>query len=658
MTRTALWDVDERAAWNVPEKLKPSEWAERYRELGPGQSNIPGPWRNDVAPYLRGIMDLAVAPGVVQLNIQKAGQMGVSEALRNLMGYWAHMDPDPIGLTLPDRVKGRAIVSNRVIPMFETTPALTNLFTAKSHDIKKEQIKLVNGFLMHLMWAGSESSTASDPMRRVINDEVDKPGFLANAIGATETRITTYEERRLQLNASTPTNRFGKIFGLVEDSDYVLHFVVPCPHCGGLQKLVFRQLKWKHSDARERKDRAALVRKAGNVWYECIHCQEKITREHKAAMIRAGRYATDDGEIEDAEAVEQWPAETRLGIRLSSLYCDWKSWERIAAQCILAQGDPSRAYIFRTETLGEVWEEQMDRTKPSLFSLKCKRATLAEGIVPRWAVKIITSIDTQHDHFWLVHRAWGPNMRSQRVFHGRVETFEQLDELCFRRPWEFEDNAHPPLLPELIGIDSGGTQMAGESASRTQQVYRWAWRRRARVRALKGASHTKRKDVFIWPGKGNMSEGLGDRKRNVRQLQIWYLNTNHFQDLLAELIRMGADRHAGENDDEAPEQEELWLLNQRDDEEYNWHLSNMHKIAVQKGAVIEQQWMPLESGARIDLRDCEVYNLAVAHMAYVHLLPSDDEVARMREQAKTGAPRRRRQSSARRNAWDVKPWKK
>ena len=103
-----IWTPAELSAWRMPPEMRPSQWAERYRSLPHGQSPLPGPWENENAPYSRGIMDLAAAPGVAQLNVCKAAQIGVSEAMRNLLGYWAHLDPEPMGLTLPD--EGKVIV--------------------------------------------------------------------------------------------------------------------------------------------------------------------------------------------------------------------------------------------------------------------------------------------------------------------------------------------------------------------------------------------------------------------------------------------------------------------------------------------------------------------------------------------------------------------
>jgi len=664
-----VWDSAERRAWATHTRLKPSEWAELYRVLAPGESDIPGPWRNENAPYLRGMMDLAVAPGIVQINVQKAGQIGVSEGLRNVILYWAYHDPDPMGLGLPDRSKGREIVGERLIPAFKTTSVLADLFTERAWDIQKEQIRLANGFVLHLMWAGSPSATSATPMRRVINDEVDKPGFRdwggaePNPIGRTWTRLRSYGNRKLQINVSTPTTRFGVIHGLCEVSDVHLVFAVPCPHCGEFKPLLFQQLRWDRPGKalrtrRDRVDLASKIIRDNAVWYECPVCGDAIQPDEKTAMVRAGRWQSEDGKIEDAEAIDEWPPGTRVAMNINALPCLWETWASIVAEFIRAD-TRGATYSFRTETLGEAWEEQVEHTRASLYSEKCRRAQLPEGVVPSWATVLLASIDTQHDHFYMVLRAWGPEMKSQRVWHGRVDSFEQLDNLLFKHPWPVEDGKRAPMLPSLILIDSGGTQMEGESASRTMQVYRWVYRRRARVRAIKGAGASKRghAGLYIWPGKGLMDTGSRQaqkRRGGGKELQIWFLDTHHFGDELSELINRGVGT-------EGREEEELWLLNQHDDDDYNMQLSNVHKVMIQERGGLAERWVPIESGAADHYWDCEVYQIAAAYMAQVHLLPTQQEMAEFqRSQAERAVKqqesvRSRRRRERRDDAWAVEP---
>ena len=51
------WSARERRAWRWPDRIRPSQWAEKNRILPPALSAEPGPWRNSRTPYLVGIMD-------------------------------------------------------------------------------------------------------------------------------------------------------------------------------------------------------------------------------------------------------------------------------------------------------------------------------------------------------------------------------------------------------------------------------------------------------------------------------------------------------------------------------------------------------------------------------------------------------------------------
>lgn len=625
-----IWSGAERRAWRVPDEIKPSEWAARYRFMHRGQTSHPGPWDNNLIPPLRAVMDLPACPGVVQVNVMKAAQVGVSEAMRNFIGWVADTQGDPVGLALPDKSKGRKIIGNRLIPMINQTPRLARHKGGSLHDLQKEQIHLARiGWLLHLMWSGSPSAMASDPMRYCVNDEVDKfatwAGAEAGPVELTAKRLRSYEGRGCQINVSTPTTRFGMIFGLWDNSDVKLIFFVPCPKCSTFQRLDFAQLRWGHSKIADRKKRAAAVRRSG-VHYECIQCGHKIREADRAALMTAGRWGSEDGSIKDAEALEKWPAGTRLGLQLSALYCPWTAWVELAVEFLLSAGDLSKMFDFRTQTLGEPFEQQVARTRADFYADKCKRAELAEKIVPKWAAKVLCAIDSQHDHFWVVVRAWGPDMRSARVWHGRVETFKDLDRLLFYQRWRVQDDAWPAPQIELAVIDTGGTQFAGESQSRTMEIYRWVMGRRGIVRPIKGTDKAK-PGLSYWTGRAFIDDGPARSKRKKRQeLRLFHVCTGHFRDELAHLATLGG----GKAPDDPPE---AWSLNQNNDPEYNQHMANMNKIVVRQGMTVREEWLPVARGLRHDYHDCESYLIAAAYMAGVHQLPSDDVLTRLRAAA-------------------------
>ncbi len=709
-----VWDADERSAWSPPASPKPSEWSELHIRLLRGRHR--GPYRNDNAPYLRGVMDILDTPGVVQGNVEKGVQLGVSTAARNMLGCWGHTSPDPVGLTLPDRQKGRTIVKKDVRPLFRHTKVLRDLIGSTSRDTTLESISLLNGFELDLMWSGSATSMASNPYRRVINDEVDKfqpwTGEEPDAIAATEVRLTSYGDQRLQFNISTPTTTALTIHQLFKNSTVQLFFYVPCPHCRKHQQLVWKQVRWldaeladesiasaeaalaagelsyiagespvhfmhrdelaeeikwlrsyrqKLSQVDDRRDLAALVAAERDraVWYQCSSCQHRVYDSQKAAMVRKGRWSTVDGYVVDywgkrhvdAETVERWPNETRIGMRVSSLYCLWMHWSTLAGEWLRAQNDPKALFAFITQRLAEPFEFRSKRTKENLYADKCTsaRGALAAGIVPSWAWLLLATVDTQQDHFYLVVRAWGGAMRSARVYHGKLMTFDELDRLLFATQWPVEGDQFAPMTISRTLIDSGGTVDRLLGASRTQEVYNYTLGRQPIVTAIKGASRPGA--GLYWPMKNPMAEG---GKADFSSLRALMVDTHRANDLLSEMVVRGIPR-AGGRGDGRPVSPESWLLNQANDPEYNTHMAAVQKTVDPKTR--NEYWTPRATGARHDYRDCEAYQVIAAYLANVHLLPEPSVVMEWKQQqvAQLGRKQPAAADDSNNEAWTPQP---
>ena len=639
----AAWNARERVAWHWAARMLPSEWAERFRFLT--KSAIPGPWRNRNAPYLRGIMDLAVKKGIERLTIKKAAQIGVSEALRVLMGFWAMDDPNPMGLALPNKDKGREIVENEIVPFFKEEfdrhPELRELRSARLHDIKKGQIKLANSFLLHLMWSGSPASMASNPMKRAISDEVDKfeawSGNDADPISLIDKRMRTYSDR-IHVLCSTPTTAGGMISESFEQSHYKLYFLVPCPHCGCRQRLIFGEngpygVKWTDAVRElwksDPKTAAALVLQPAQCWYECCQCHGAIDERAKRQVVRAGVWGTlgpDDlragGPIADAEQKPEFPRGSWVGVQTGSLICCWESWTMAHAAAEFLQARTlAQKFAFRTSTLGETWADQVAALNLEVLDERVAAATRDEAVVPRWAARLIAVVDTQTDHFWLVIRAWGPGLRSARVWHGRVESFEELEQWCLRTVWKNEDSRLPAARVDRIFIDSGGTRKFREETeqsdtplpSRVMEVYRWYLQHQGMITCIKG-------DARPEPGK-YMRKGGGEyvTDREKRPVPLWLLDVHHFQDQLADL--MGQQLEEVDVTTGAVKLEAAWQLNRRMDPQYQQHMTNLHKVMISRKGKKTQHWQPKRDGLRVDYRACEGYQIAGAFLMGVHQLP-------------------------------------
>jgi len=79
-----------------PPKLKVSQWADSYRKLSAESSAESGSWNTDRAPYQRGIMDAVNNPAIEMVVIMSSAQVGKTEIINNIVGYYIHQDPSPM----------------------------------------------------------------------------------------------------------------------------------------------------------------------------------------------------------------------------------------------------------------------------------------------------------------------------------------------------------------------------------------------------------------------------------------------------------------------------------------------------------------------------------------------------------------------------------
>src|SRR5690606_11332928 len=89
------------AVMRPPPKMTVSQWADRYRKLASENSPEPGQWRTSRTPYLREVMDSVADPRIHTTVMIKSAQVGWTEVLLNVLGFYMDQDPSPIMMLLP-----------------------------------------------------------------------------------------------------------------------------------------------------------------------------------------------------------------------------------------------------------------------------------------------------------------------------------------------------------------------------------------------------------------------------------------------------------------------------------------------------------------------------------------------------------------------------
>ena len=594
-----------RRAWEVPAPLTPAQWAERYRVLSRRQSSRPGRWSSEAAPALAGLMNLATHPRVRKLSVQKAGQVGASEAFRNVVGFLADREPDPVLLVLPNESHGRGIFADRILPLFEDTPRLRELLSPSGRDTTLSQVRLTNGFTIRLGWSGSAVALAANPARLVWNDEVDKfqpwVGDESDPVSLAEIRVATYANSII-INTSTPTTRDGLIFRLYDSATTKIAYHVPCPHCSAFAPLVFDQLKWPKLDITDKHQRAAAVVARDLACYVCKSCGAEHRDADRARMLMRGCWTTADGSWRlyvDGTEHGELPRDAEIGAHVWAVHslAPKHRYAQIAAEFIRSEGDPMRTMNFRNGWLGEVHEVKTATTPHDIIRTKALSAA-APHVIPAWAVMLIATADVQKDHFWYVIRAWGYELKSQLVRYGLCHTFDELYRVGLESAFPIEGRAGEVAKPSYLLIDTGG--------SRTSEVYDFAKQDR-RIVPCKGASQKMQRPWSMSP------------QPNGLTLRI--IDTDYYKDVLHRFIN---------DPDEA-----RWTPHNAVNDDYAQQLVSEHKIFDRKRH--KEIWIPVTSGRANHLWDCEVMQAAAADMANVGVSQQTIANASVRQQERARA---------------------
>lgn len=359
----AVPEVAERFRRGVKPRdlLTVSQWAERHRELKSG-TNAPGPWHNDLTPYLTEIMDcLSEHSAVRQVTFIKSSGVGGTEAMFNWIGYLMHhLGNKDLLCVMPTLELRDRSFNPRLAKMIDESPALSGLVTTAKRDRANRGDLLEYGARSRIIKAGANSpdSLRSDHLPYVICDEVDAfpwdVGGEGDPMTLIENRQRTFSRAKTYL-VSTPTKEgASRISQQYERSD-MRRYWVPCPHCGEFQPLEFggREapygLKWRKAprvDGQEGPDQ--IVR----AWYVCRECACEIEEAQKTDMLAKGRWIAARPHLKQ-----------HRGYHINALYAPvglGLSWVKVAQKWLDSQGDSAELKAFANTYLGEVFREEGD----------------------------------------------------------------------------------------------------------------------------------------------------------------------------------------------------------------------------------------------------------------------------------------------------------
>ena len=300
-----------------PENITVTQWADKYRILDTRSSAMPGPWRTEHTPYLKGIMDEFNNCETEEIIYVKPTQVGGTECLQNMVGYIIQQDPAPTMIVYPTDKLAESVSDKRLQPMIRAAGSLKNKYM--ENESTTLEIQFDNMYLT-LAGSNSPSSLSSKAIKYLFLDEVDKyPGASkkeADPVSLARERTKTFHNRKIFIT-STPTLSDGHIWKAKEEADIEKHYFVPCPHCGEYIELIFSQIQFPKGEDMSYADRAEFAT------YICQECGCVITDKDKPEMLKYGEWRTVRENTRFARKVAFW---------MNTLYSPFVRFSEIAKE--------------------------------------------------------------------------------------------------------------------------------------------------------------------------------------------------------------------------------------------------------------------------------------------------------------------------------------
>jgi phage terminase large subunit GpA-like protein len=508
-------------------------------------------------------MDVLHEPGVREVVIMKSAQVGYTEALNNIVGFFIDQEPAPMMMMQPTLEMGEAWSKDRFAPMVRDTDQLRGkVAEPRSRESSSTLLhKVFPGGHLTIVGANSPASLASRPIRVLLCDEVDRyppsAGAEGDPIALAKKRTATFRNRVVVMGSTPTVKGASRIEAAFMPSDR-RYFFVPCPHCGELQRLEWSQVRWEEG-------------RPETACYVCRHCGALLHESDKLEML--ARRQLRATEAFDGIA----------GIHVSTLYSPWVTWVQMVRSFLEAKKLPETLKTWVNTELGETWEEGGATVEPG--SLISRKEPYGPENIPEGVLLLTAGVDTQDDRVEVQLNGWGIDEENwpieQKVFRGdpgKPALWLEVDDYLLQK---FPTEDGRKLFIESVAVDSGGHH--------TQAVYQFVVsRKRRRVWAIKGMGGPGR---LAWPKKAS-------RTAKSRAM-VFILGVDAIKGVLYGRLA------------KAPEPGPGYIhLPASADEEFCKQLTSEKAITKYVRGRPTVVWEPREKGIRQEAQDCWVYAYA------------------------------------------------
>lgn len=412
-------------------KMTLKEWSEQNRIL-PSYSAIPGKFKVDtVQPWVE--VYNAISSGTARnITVVSPTQVGKSELLNNIIGFYTHQQPSSMALLMPNE-KLLEAMDIRIQAMFQESNSLKHI------NISGDKFsKQFPGGQLFLLSARSPSDLSSKPIRIALADEVSRfpisSGGEGDPLSLLTERQSTYHDA-LNIAVSTPTNKGACRISQRFDEGTQEEWNAKCVHCGE-----YEELKWSQVHIDEMN--------VNNSCYVCSKCSASWSEYERLASVKAGKF------------IAKHPEKTHhRSFHFNQLVSPFQTVAQLAEKYLLSKKSIEAEKTFINTSLAECytpkldaadWERQYER-----------RQSYSIGVIPNEDIRLLTmGVDVQGNRIEAHVIGFDKYKRAYSIeyltFHGETHTAQPWDELrnAIDKRYKIEGTSRT-LGIHLTLIDSG-----------------------------------------------------------------------------------------------------------------------------------------------------------------------------------------------------------
>lgn len=517
----------------VPKAVRLSEWAAEHFYLSAESSYVEKRW--EAYPYQIAILDCMGHDEIEEINFPKSARVGYTKMLLAASFYFAEHKRRNQAIWQPTDEDADDFVKTELDTALRDVEVMQSVFPAYHSRDKNNTLrqKKFLGSVLHIRGGKAAKNYRRISVDVAILDELDgfdndiekegAPDLLAKkrTEGATFPKLirgSTPKLKHLSMVESAERNSLSRF-----------RYHIPCPDCGDYHQLTFKPneagqggIRWHDNDPE-------------TVKHFCPGCGLGYTQIDYLRVWQQGRWIDQHGNYIDQGCVFRdtqgnpiQPPRT-VGFHIWTAYSPQATWVSIAYAFIKAstkaeRGDKSELKTFINTTLGESWEEDVEKTDEDALKQRAEAYPLRQ--VPYGGLILTAGVDVQDNRFEVTVYAFGVGEEMWTIDYVVLdanpavkEDWEKLDAYLST---SFQHVSGVHLRIEAAAIDTGGHF--------THEVYEFCRHRSHRkIFAIKGESKPG------MPIKGRCSKQDVKTKTGKivkNGIKLWGVGTDTAKDLI------------------------------------------------------------------------------------------------------------------------------